>query len=114
MLIGQLTLAAPRLTDLRGLESGTPRVALHRQNSSAMNATYQNDAPSQALEPLLDEREAARFLVVAAGTLGNWRRASPPVGPAYVVVEGVIRYAPDDLRDYVNSKRCDPRAAASA
>ena len=65
-------------------------------------------------KPLLDEKQAAHFLGAAAGTLGNWRRASPPVGPAYAVIEGVIRYAPADLREYVNSKRRDPRAAAAA
>lgn len=79
-----------------------------------MNETNPNTAPSAALEPLLDEKQAAHFLGVADGTPGNWRRASPPVGPAYVVVEGVIRYSPADLREYVNSKRRDPRAAATA
>lgn len=79
-----------------------------------MNETNPNTAPSVALEPLLDEKEAARFLVVAAGTLGNWRRASPPVGPAFIVVEGSVRYDPADLREYVNSKRRDPRAASAA
>lgn len=79
-----------------------------------MNANKQNTPPSAGLEPLLDEKEAARLLGVADGTPGNWRRANPPVGPAYLVVEGVIRYAPADLREYVNSKRRDPSAAAAA
>ena len=76
-----------------------------------MDTTNQNETPIPALEPLLDEKDAARFLRVADGTPGNWRRASPPVGPAFVVVEGVIRYAPADLRAYVNSKRRDPSTA---
>lgn len=73
-----------------------------------MDTNSQSEPPSPALEPLLDEKGAARFLGVADGTPGNWRRASPPTGPAFVVVEGVIRYAPADLRAYVNAKRRDP------
>jgi hypothetical protein len=79
-----------------------------------MIETNLNTTPSAALEPLLDEKQAARFLGVADGTPGNWRRANPPVGPAYAVIEGVIRYAPADLRSYVQSKRRDPRTATAA
>jgi hypothetical protein len=80
-----------------------------------MTATNQNastDAP--AIERLLDEKEVARILDVADGTPGNWRRAKPPVGPAYVVVEGVVRYRPCDLRAYLAARRRDPAATEVA
>ncbi len=80
-----------------------------------MNQNKALQTPSTpAIEPLLDEREVARILDVAAGTPGNWRRADPPKGPAWVIVEGVVRYAPADLREYMASKRRDPRATAAA
>jgi len=75
--------------------------------------TNDQKTTEQVLEPLLDEKAAARFLSVADGTPGNWRRATPPVGPPYVLVEGVVRYAPADLRAYVESKRRDPRTGAN-
>jgi hypothetical protein len=104
------------MRDLRARATKTensPRyVDFHRQNSIPMNTTDPKTT-EQMLEPLLDEKAAARFLFVADGTPGNWRRATPPVGPAYVLVEGVVRYAPADLRAYVELQRRDPRAGAS-
>lgn len=73
-----------------------------------MNSTNHSLQVITELEPLLDEKEAARFLGVAESTPGGWRRANPAVGPAFVVVEGQIRYQPADLRAYVASKRRVP------
>ena len=78
-------------------------IASRVQNSIVMNKAQKN-TPSD-LEPLVDEEELARVLDVAAGTPGNWRRAKPPRGPAYITVEGVIRYAPADVRSYLASRR---------
>lgn len=78
-------------------------IASHVQNSIVMNKTQQNTTSD--LEPLMDEEELARVLDVADGTPGNWRRANPPRGPAYITVEGVIRYAPADVRSYLTSRR---------
>jgi hypothetical protein len=56
----------------------------------------------------------ARILGVAEGTPGNWRRANPPTGPAFVVVEGVVRYSPVDIRRYLELRRRDPGASEAA
>ena len=72
-----------------------------------MNSTNRSLQVIAELEPLLDEKEAARFLGVAESTPGSWRRANPAVGPAFVVVERHIRYQPADLRAYVAFKRRD-------
>lgn len=80
-----------------------------------MSQTQQNaSTDAHAIEPLLDEKEVARILDVAEGTPGNWRRAKPPVGPAFLVVEGVVRYAPSDLRCYLELRRRDPGALETA
>ena len=50
-------------------------------------------------EPLLTELDAARFLNTHPGTLRNWR--SKGKGPPYVAVGHAVRYAPRDLRGYV-------------
>jgi hypothetical protein len=85
------------------MEKAPPLIASRVQNSALMNQTNQNTAPD--LEPLIDDEELARVLDVADGTPGNWRRAKPPRGPAYITVEGVIRYAPADVRSYLASRR---------
>lgn len=80
-----------------------------------MNATCQNaSTDAHPIEPLVGEKELARILDVAEGTPGNWRRAKPPVGPAFVVVEGVVRYAPADIRRYLELHRRDPSASEAA
>jgi hypothetical protein len=50
-------------------------------------------------EPLLTEQDAARFLNTHPGTLRNWRGKNK--GPPHVAVGSAVRYAPQDLRDYV-------------
>ena len=85
------------------------------QNFIPMNKTEHNvSADPNTIEPLLDEKEVARILDVADGTPGNWRRAKPPVGPAFVVVEGVVRYAPADIRRYLEMRRRAPGASGAA
>lgn len=80
-----------------------------------MNQTSQyTPVETPAIEPLIGEREVAHILDVAEGTPGNWRRADPPAGPPYVVVEGVIRYAPSDLRAWIDTNRRDPAAMEAA
>lgn len=80
-----------------------------------MNQTQQNaSADAPLIEPLLDEKKLAGLLDVAEGTPGNWRRAKPPTGPAFVVVEGQVRYAPADIRQYLSSRRRDPNEQGAA
>lgn len=63
-------------------------------------------------EPPLTELDAARFLNTHPGTLRNWR--SQGKGPAYVAVGSAVRYAPQDLRDYVEVRTRRSRAGAEA
>ncbi len=53
-------------------------------------------------EPLLTELDAARFLNTHPGTLRNWR--SKGMGPPYVAVGAAVRYAPGDLRQYIEAR----------
>ena len=56
----------------------------------------------QTLEALLDERELARWIRVSIGTLRYWR--SEGKGPRYRKVGQLVRYAPSDVHDWLNSR----------
>ncbi len=51
---------------------------------------------------LLNEREASRFLAVKPTTLQQWRHRAK--GPAYVKLEGSIRYKMEDLLRYLDQQ----------
>jgi predicted DNA-binding transcriptional regulator AlpA len=61
------------------------------------------------LEPLLTEDGAASFLNISPGTLRNWR--SKGAGPRVVKVGNAVRFAPADLREYVESRTRTTSAA---
>ena len=64
------------------------------------------------LEPLLTELDAAKFLNTHPGTLRNWR--SKNKGPPWISVGAAVRYAPKDLRDYIEvHTRRVPRVEAA-
>jgi hypothetical protein len=63
-------------------------------------------------EPLLTEQDAARFLNAHPGTLRNWR--SKGRGPPYVAVGAAVRYAPQDLRAYIEVHTRRPHKAETA
>jgi hypothetical protein len=57
---------------------------------------------------LMREREAADRLAVAPRTLQAWRCRGG--GPAFVRVAGAIRYASDDLDEFIRAGRTAPPA----
>lgn len=59
---------------------------------------------------LLCPRLAAERLNVKVATLKKWRQGGR--GPAYVKVEGAIRYHTDDLDAFVEANRVIPVASA--
>lgn len=56
----------------------------------------------QAPESLLDEREVARWIRVSVATLRYWR--SEGKGPRYRKIGQLVRYAPADVRDWLNTR----------
>src|ERR1019366_8678028 len=59
--------------------------------------------------PTLTEKEAAAFLNCKKPTLTSWRRKH--VGPAFYQIGRLIRYAPQDLADFLRRNRQDHTAA---
>jgi helix-turn-helix protein len=59
---------------------------------------------------LLDTKEAAAFLGTAEQTLVVWRCTKRYPLP-YVKVGGAVRYDPQDLADFLESRRVRPVAA---
>ncbi len=55
---------------------------------------------------LVNEREAAAFLGKPQRTLGQWRYLGR--GPAYIRIEGHIRYRRSDLDAYIDEHRVVP------
>jgi excisionase family DNA binding protein len=70
--------------------------------------TEVNARSEMTVQPeLLTTREAAKFLGITPGTLAVWRcetRYSIP----YVSVGSRIRYRPEDLNKFLESRRVDP------
>lgn len=60
--------------------------------------THQQPGP----EPLIDEHEAAALIGVAPSTMNSWRVKR--VGPRFVRVGRLVRYRPDDVRTFVESR----------
>ena len=54
------------------------------------------------MESLLNEIAAAEFLSVSPATLRNWRCKGK--GPAVTHVSRAVRYAPENLRQYVKAR----------
>lgn len=53
--------------------------------------------------PILTEEEAAAFLTCKRPTLTAWRRKR--VGPPFYQIGRLIRYSPQDLVEYLESRR---------
>lgn len=58
--------------------------------------------------PVVNDREAARFLGLAPQTLRNWRTNRR--GPKYVRLGGRIVYRLADLNEFLNSGVINPEA----
>ena len=56
----------------------------------------------QSIESLLDERGVARWIRVSVATLRYWR--SEGKGPRYRKVGQLVRYAPSDVNDWLNTR----------
>ncbi|MGC8761934.1 MAG: helix-turn-helix transcriptional regulator, partial [Bryobacteraceae bacterium] len=72
------------------------RVEAIRRNSEA------GEAGNRQIETLLDERDVARWIRVSAATLRYWRGEGK--GPRYRKVGQLVRYAPSDVQDWLNSR----------
>jgi predicted DNA-binding transcriptional regulator AlpA len=55
-----------------------------------------------SLSQLLTEADASRLLGLAPATLRNMRTQGR--GPAFIKVGGLVRYRPDDLVDWIESR----------
>ena len=53
----------------------------------------------------LNDREAAEFLRLSPQTLRNWRTQSR--GPVYIKAGRAIRYAIDDLKEFMTNNRVE-------
>jgi predicted DNA-binding transcriptional regulator AlpA len=69
---------------------------------TASNPEQTRGIGGQPIEALLDERELARWIRVSIGTLRYWR--SEGKGPRYRKVGQLVRYAPSDVNDWLNSR----------
>ncbi len=56
----------------------------------------------QLLETLLDEKQLSRLLRVSIGTLRFWRAIGR--GPRYRKVGQLVRYAPSDVTEWLNTR----------
>ena len=56
-------------------------------------------------KPLLDERDAARYLNVSRVTLRRSRCYGKPDGPAFIRMGRTIRYAAADLQAFIEKRR---------
>ena len=52
---------------------------------------------------MLTEKELAALLRVSLSTLRRWRMFR--TGPTWFKVEGLVRYDPQGVRDYLNTRR---------
>ena len=59
---------------------------------------------------LLTTKSVSELLVVPQGTLRYWRKVG--LGPAWVKLEGSIRYVEDDILKYIEQHRRIPSVRA--
>ncbi len=60
------------------------------------------EAGGRQIEALLDERDVARWIRVSVATLRYWRGEGR--GPRYRKIGQLVRYAPADVREWLNSR----------
>jgi predicted DNA-binding transcriptional regulator AlpA len=60
------------------------------------------EAGQPAIQTLLDERDVARWIRVSVATLRYWRGEGK--GPRYRKVGQLVRYAPSDVQDWLNTR----------
>jgi predicted DNA-binding transcriptional regulator AlpA len=60
------------------------------------------EAGSRQIEALLEERDVARWIRVSVATLRYWRGEGK--GPRYRKIGQLVRYAPADVREWLNSR----------
>lgn len=61
-----------------------------------------SEAGNRQIETLLDERDVARWIRVSVATLRYWRGEGK--GPRYRKVGQLVRYAPSDVQDWLNTR----------
>lgn len=63
-------------------------------------------------QPFLTTEEVARILRLDPSTLRRWRTGRPAQGPPFVQIsERVTVYLPEDVTEWVRSRRTVPQAA---
>ena len=60
------------------------------------------EAGEPTIQTLLDERDVARWIRVSVATLRYWRGEGK--GPRYRKVGQLVRYAPSDVQDWLNTR----------
>lgn len=70
----------------------------------------QSSSPVLKRAKLLTTEAVAEMLSVPVGTLRYWRSAG--LGPAWIKLEGSIRYALEDILDYIRCNRRTPSVRA--
>jgi predicted DNA-binding transcriptional regulator AlpA len=60
------------------------------------------EAGNRHIETLLDERDVARWIRVSVATLRYWRGEGK--GPRYRKVGQLVRYAPSDVQDWLDTR----------
>lgn len=84
-----------------------------KRSMKYVDMIIRTQAPSIHNVPLggnaMNETEAAKFLCCTPSALRKWRALEK--GPAYVRVERLVRYLPEDLRAYMDANRVESRDA---
>jgi Helix-turn-helix domain len=74
-----------------------------RQRSMPKRATVDHFNLPDDSDVLLDEKQTARCIKNSPSTLQKWRVRG--VGPAFLKINGAVRYRVGDLKDWLASKR---------
>ncbi|MFY1649883.1 helix-turn-helix transcriptional regulator [Solwaraspora sp. WMMB762] len=63
-------------------------------------------------KPLMSTEELATLLDVDPSTIRRWRTAVPHQGPPFIQIsDRVVKYATEDVADWLSSRRVYPKAA---
>jgi predicted DNA-binding transcriptional regulator AlpA len=86
------------MTDERGSENAASKEIHQRPDSGHRSPNLQ-----QENDILLTPKQAAQVLATPEGTLKRWRAEGR--GPAWVKLEGSVRYTLSDVQQYIESNR---------
>lgn len=78
--------------------------------NSAANSEVRFPEGHYGQRKLLTTNDVSDMLSIPAGTLRYWRKVG--IGPAWVKLEGSIRYAEEDVLEYIRRNRRTPSVRA--